>query len=141
MTQKRTKAALTGMILANLVWCLSLCSIQAGANKPAEPSQPVKLKEICNFEKKDGDMPEWFLSVVFAPDDGQRVYTTSVAPMSWQVFLRSWDIAKGQVLWERAVATTELYKIRPGTYRLTIEPQGYWIAQRLRKSAGLGGSR
>jgi WD40 repeat protein len=129
VTHKRTKAALTGMILANLVWCLSLCSIHAGANKPAEPSQPVKLKEICNFEKKDGDMPERFLSVVFAPNDGQRVYTTSFAPKSGQVFLRSWDIAKGQVLWERAVATIEERRnIPPGAYRLTIEPQGYWIA-------------
>ncbi len=129
MTQKRMKASLTTLILAGLVCCLSLCSNHAGANLPAEPSQPVKLKEICRLEEKDGDLPERFLSVAFAPGECHQVYTTSYAPKSRQVFLRSWDIAKRQLLWQRAVATIEQDRDVPlGAFRLTIEPDGRWIA-------------
>ena len=99
-----------------------------GTDKPAH--QPAaRLKEILRFEKKEGDEPERFLSVVFAPDDGQRVYTTSFAPKSRQVFLRSWHVANRQPLWERAVATIEKDRnVPPGAFRLTIEPVGRWIA-------------
>ena len=128
--QLTNKMALLALGFAGLFWWLAALSMNANhawADKPAEQPSPIKLKEICSFEKKDGDDPERFLSVVFAPEGGQRVYTTSFAPKQLKAYLRCWDIAKRQLLWERTVA--EGRDFSHPLFQLTIEPKhGRWLA-------------
>ena len=125
----RKKLIVCGSAVVGGVWWVALLSCEtlcvwvhpglARANlaAPTKQSSPVRLKEVCSFDKKDGEAPERFLSVVFASDDGQRVYTTSFAPKQQKVFLRAWDIVKEQVLWQRTAAEIKEFPLY--LFRLT----------------------